>query len=200
MRGNTEKYLIFLILTYLILIYLILTVNVNVRMQVENSFSKRKDCEKWLKIAFKFTGEDHVKSICKKIHSKLWLIGMVIVYVGFEKRKFLVHFHLKTSFNYCSIIKWSYEKRPQVIRLFYREIREKDTQSRIAIEMFRVPYFSRNGVWKFFHVTCHVVIFLFSYNLWEWNRIEIPSIRTICRRYYIFPDNSFIIWSVPRNI
>ena len=33
MRGNTKK-------------YLILTVNVNVRMQVENSFSKRKDCEK----------------------------------------------------------------------------------------------------------------------------------------------------------
>ena len=78
---------------------------------------------------------------------------------------------------------------PVIIKKFW--VSNWANQSTILLQNLNVKIFSCN-----FSAS--------SYNLREWNRIKIPSIRTICHQYYIFQANRVLfcdqVWEIFKRI
>ena len=100
MKGNTDK------------CRLILSTENAPKLQIGDLWIKTSSCEKLLvvKIGYKLTFDEHVKSLCKKANNKLRALARGTPYMNIEKRKLLINSFFNVQFNYCPLI-WMPHRR-----------------------------------------------------------------------------------------
>ena len=74
--------------------------------KIGNSLIKSSNCEKPLdvKIDTKWTFDDFLKDICRKVNSKLSALGRVTLHMGLGKKKLPMNSFFAGQFNYCPLI------------------------------------------------------------------------------------------------
>ena len=158
-------------------------------------------CEKLLgvKIEYKLTFDEHVRSLCKKENSKLRALARAKPYMNIEKRKLLMSSFFNVRFNYCLLI-WMLHSRSnnnkikhshaRCLRLTYcgntsscEELLEKggsvslhhrNIQS-LAIEMFKV----KNELAPTITANIFGTMLENHYNLRNYNDFRISFARTL---------------------
>ena len=95
MKGNTYK------------CHLIRSTENAPELQIDDSLIKASSCEKLLgvKIDYKLTFDEHVKSLCKKENKKLRALARAAPYMNIENRKFLMNSLFNAQFNNCLLIR-----------------------------------------------------------------------------------------------
>ena len=94
MKGNTDKF------------HLIMSTENAPELQIGDLLIKTRSSEKLLgvKIDYKLTFDEHVKSLCKKANNKLRSLARSTPYMNIEKRKLLMNSFFNAQFNYCPLM------------------------------------------------------------------------------------------------
>ena len=94
MKGNTDKF------------HLIMSTENAPELQIGDLLIKTRNSEKLLgvKIDYKLTFDEHVKSLCKKTNNKLRSLARSTPYMNIEKRKLLMNSFFNAQFNYCPLM------------------------------------------------------------------------------------------------
>ena len=92
MKGKTDK------------CDLIMSTESAPELQIGDSLIKTSSCEKLLgvKIYYKLTFDEHVKSSFNKVNNKLRALARATPYMNIEKRKLLMNFFFIAQFNFVS--------------------------------------------------------------------------------------------------
>ena len=94
LKGNTDKS------------HLIMSTENALERQIGDLLIKTSSSEKLLgvKIDYKLTLDEHVKSLRKKANNKLRSLARSTPYMNIEKRKFLMNTFFNAQFNYCLLM------------------------------------------------------------------------------------------------